>query len=427
MSNKNMDELMENIVMTDELKNKIREKTVYKKVKYRRTSMKRVLLVASLCVATFGAMTVVASNNAEKIEHYFMNILGYDTDMQKELEKEGFYQKMEQGYNEGDIISATNDGITVEIKETIVDKNVAKALIQIRAENRKLDEDCYVDKWYVTGTNKAGEAIEYSSLIGTPIKGTENLEGNWYIVNINDASGNTLKTGDTVEIKMDDLLLTKWNTEILCELKDGETVVINEEEYVVKKVGHNDECNHKAGEIYDEDCFCNKYHSIWSDLDEYAYVFVSTSTGDEYASGDLYVRHSRGGCFLVRRIDDSVERVSVSNEEWVLKWTLTVSEECIQIPINDTIEANELYYHIDNVQVTPFSFNVTFSKNAEGSLQYKPLDIKFYLEDGSVYECDKAVALITGHHGEWYSLDEVLDWKSIEKISIEGEEYNVSE
>ena len=96
MGNKMIDDMMENIVMSDELKVKIRENALgeCKVVKFKRAKMKKIVLVAALCVLILGAMTVIAANNAKKKENHFMDILGHDADTQKELEEDGIYQKI---------------------------------------------------------------------------------------------------------------------------------------------------------------------------------------------------------------------------------------------------------------------------------------------------------------------------------------------
>lgn len=342
MSGNKIDEMMGNVVMSDELKNRIREGTNGKVVRYRRPAMKRMVLVATICVAILGTMTVVAANNAEKIEKYFMNILGYDADTQKELEEEGFYQNVELAYNEGDIVAATNDGITVALKETIVDKSVIKALIQIRAEEGvELDESSYFEEWFVKGTviktpGQGQGPYEYFSAMEYAMEGTENLEGEWCIVIIENYIENGLKTGDIVEIEFNNIFKFDY--------------------------------------------------------------------------------------------DNGGDKKIISDGEWTLKWELNVNEKCVQIPVNETIETNNLKYPIDYVQITPCSLKICFSECLDEWLGYKPLKINLHMKDGSVCEINGIGGVVNSMFGnDWYGFRSALSLDNIEKISIEGKEYPVSE
>ncbi len=437
MNGKKIDEMMGNVVMGDELKNKIREKTVDKAVKYRRVGMKRIVLVATLCVAILGTMTVVAANNAEKIEKYFMNILGYDADTQKELEEDGFYQEMGVAYNEGDIIAVTDDGITVAVKETIVDKNVIKALIQIRTEDGiELGDGCYFKDWTIKGfvdeVPEVGKSpYIYTSTMEYAMEGTENLEGQWCIVNINNTNEEGLESGDIVEIIFDNIIKTDRITERLCEVKDGATFIYDDQEYILKKVGREEDMGEET--IYDQDHWSNMYYSI--DVD---------SKGDAYALVDAYgnplespcqimgIDFCEDGDFLIEVLDDDNKDI-VSDGEWTLKWELNVGEKCIQIPINETIEADNIAYPIDSVQITPCSFKISFSEDTDNPYLCVPLEAKVYMKDGSVYELgetdenSEVVAMSMGMKGHWYGFKSVMNLDNIDKISIEGKEYPVSE
>jgi len=344
MGNKMIDDMMENIVMSDELKGKIRENALgeCKVVKFRRPKMKKIVLVAALCVLILGAMTVIAANNAKKKENHFMDILGHDADTQKELEEDGIYQKIESSYREGDIIAVTNDGITVALKETIIDKNVVKALIQIRAdESIELDEKTYFEEWFIKGTvlktPGVGESpYEYSSTMEYAMEGTKDLEGQWCIVNLDNSNGQSWKSGDIVEIEFNNMF----------------------------------------------------------------------------------------------KFDKYFNKTIVSDGTWTLKWEINVNEKCIQIPVNETIDANGMNYHIDNVEITPCSIKINFSESAEGSVSYQPLKFKVYAKDGLLFETDKLherlVSSCIGHDGEIYFFGDVWILDDIEKISIEGKEYTVS-
>ena len=432
MNSKKIDEMMGNVVMSDELKNKILEKTTGKVVKFRRPSMKRIVLVASLCVTILGATTVAVASNIEKIEKYFMNILGYDADTQKELEEEGFYQNMELAYNEGDIISVTNDGITVAVKETIVDKSVIKALIQIRAEDgTQLDRGCYFKDWTIKGfTDEIPEVGEspyiYTSTMEYALEGTENLEGQWCIVNINSPNENTLESGDIVEISFDKIIKFNWITKRLCEVKDGVSFMYGGEEYFLKKVGREEDMGEET--IYDINHWSNMYYSI--DVD---------SKGDAYALVDAYgnplespcrmlgIDFCEDGDFLIEVLDPDNKDI-VSDGEWTLKWELNVNEKCVQIPVNETIEANDLKYPIDNVQITPCSLKICFSEVIENLFEYKPLEINIYMKDGSVCEINETSGEMATRFGnDWYGFRSALSLDNIEKISIEGKEYTVFE
>ena len=439
MNSKNIDEMMGNIVMSDELKNKIQERALGKVTKFRRPSMKRIVLVASLCVTILGATTVAVASNIEKIEKYFMNILGYDADTQKELEEEGFYQSMELAYNEGDIVSVTNDGITVAVKETIVDKNVIKALIQIRTEKDiELDNASYFKEYFIKGldglTPGVGESsYEYYSTMEYALEGTENLEGQWCIVNIENPNGKDFVSGDVLEIEFNKIMKLDWITERLCEIKEGATAMVDGEEYVLKKLGHFDDCVHPEG-TFDESCFCDDYSHCLADEEGYAYAFVNVSSGEQYKREEddgLVTSISDDGWFLEKLIDDKHIEI-ISDGEWTLKWELNVNEKCIQIPINETIEADDISYPIDSVQITPCSFKVSFFEDIDYSVEFKPLEAKVYMKDGTIYEIGEpgetsgAVAMSIGLQGDWYGFRSALSLDNIEKISIEGKEYPVS-
>ncbi len=446
MSGNKIDEMMGNVVMSDELKNKIREKTVTKVVKYRRPGMKRIVLVATMCVAILGTMTVIAANNAEKIEKYFMNILGYDADTQKELEEDGFYQQMGVAYNEGDIIAVTNDGITVAVKETIVDKNVIKALIQIRSEKDiELDNACYFKEYFIKGldelTPDAGEgSYEYYSTMEYALEGTDNLDGQWCIVNIENPNGKDFVSGDVLEIEFKQIMKLNWITERLCEIKEGATAMVDGEEYVVTKVGHMDECYHYQmilndgyypEGIFDTECVCMTYPDLYSDLEDNLYAFLRVSDGEPYENDDLVVSLSDDGHILAKLIDGNHIDI-ISDGEWTLKWELNVNDKCIQIPINEIIENDDMSYPIENVQITPCSFKVSFLEDIDDSLGFITLDAQIYMKDGTIYEIGETgedsgiVTMSIGLKDNWYGFRSVLNLDNIEKISIEGKEYPVS-
>lgn len=436
MNSKKIDEMMGNVVMSDELKNRIREGTNSKVVKFKRPGMKRMVLVATICVAILGTMTVVAANNAEKIEKYFMNILGYDADTQKELEEDGFYQQMGVAYNEGDIIAVTNDGITVAVKETIVDKNVIKALIQVRSEKDiELDNACYFKEYFIKGLEEltpdvGEEPYEYYSTMEYALEGTDNLDGQWCIVNIENPNGKDFVSGDVLEIEFKKIMKLNWITERLCEIKEGATAVVDGEEYVLKKIGHFDDCVHQEG-LFDESCFCDDYSHCIADEEGYAYAFISASTGEQYKREEddgLVIGESNGEWFLEKLIDDKHIDI-ISDGEWTLKWELNVNDKCIQIPINEIIENDDMFYPIDSVQITPCSFKVSFLEDADGSLDFKPLDAQVYMKDGTIYEIGENNGIVTmriGLQENWYGFSSVLNIDNIEKISIEGKEYPIS-
>lgn len=446
MSGNKIDEMMGNVVMSDELKNRIREGTKGKVVKFRRPSMKRMVLVATLCVAVLGTMTVVAANNAEKIEKYFMNILGYDADTQKELEEDGFYQQMGVAYNEGDIIAVTNDGITVAVKETIVDKNVIKALIQVRSDKDiELDNASYFKEYFIKGLDEltpdvGEEPYEYYSTMEYALEGTDNLEGQWCIVNIENPNGKDFKSGDVLEIEFKQIMKLNWITENLCEIKDGATAIVDGEEYVVTKVGHMDECYHHQmilndgycpEGIFDTECICMAYPELYCDEDQYMYAFLRVSDGEPYENDDLVVSLSDDGHILAKLIDGNHIDV-ISDGEWTLKWELNVNDKCIQIPINEIIENDDMSYPIDSVQITPCSFKVSFLEDADGSFDFTPLEAKVYMKDGTIYEIgdieeeNEVVTMSIGSQENWYGFRSVLNIDDIEKISIEGKEYPIS-
>ncbi len=425
MSNKNIEVLMKNVVVSDELKDKIRQQTIDKDkvVKYRRINLKKVILVACLCVALLGMMSVVVAKNSEKLEKYFAKILNIDDETQKKLEEGGFYQDMNISHNDGDIIEATHDGITVTVKETIADKSTLRFLVQVTAEEGvNFDEDCYFEDCFVEGIPHDSNMICYASVIG------HELDGKWYVVSIVNYKENGIKSGDIIDITFKSILKTSWNTEMLCEIKDGATGMIDGEEYVVKRVGHMEEVEDGKHALVASDHWSFIYENIFCDVDENAYVFVRVSDGKEYPGDNTAIEYRQNGdAYLLERLDNSVETEVISDAEWNLKWELTANEDYITIPVNETIEVNNSCYYIDNVEITPFSVNVIFSKPTLVSNEYTPLKLKLFMKDGSVREMKSKYIYNINEDGEWYGCLDYMELDEIEKISIEGKEYFVGE
>ncbi len=423
MSNKNIEVLMKNVVAGDELKEKIRQQTIEKGkvVKFRKNNYKKVLLVACMCVALLGTTTVVVAKNAEKIEKYFAKIFNIDDETVKKLEEEGFYQNMSVSHGPDDIITVTRDGITVEVKETIADKNTLKILVHVRAEEGvKLDSMCYFNDYFVEGIPQNSNWMEYGVLE------EQGLNEQWCIVYVDNYKENGMKSGDVVELSFDSIFRSNWETEVLCEMKDGATAIVGGEEYVVKRVGHADEVEMGEEESLDPSHWFWQYHNISYDVEQYAYAFVRVSDGKEYAPDDLVVQHEdNGDAFLLRLLSGDFKGDVISDAEWKFKWKLTANEDYIKLPVNETIEANDLCYYIESVQITPFTFNVFYSERALGTFRYTPLELQVFMKDGSVYKMGDLVPLSIGHDGETYGFLDVMDLDEIEKISIEGKEYFV--
>ena len=94
MSDNMIDNLMKNVTMSDDLKASIRNNTVNKQkvVSIRKRPVKRLILVATLCVAALGTLTVTAANVSGKWQKYLADIFGVDEKQQQELLNNGYAQ-----------------------------------------------------------------------------------------------------------------------------------------------------------------------------------------------------------------------------------------------------------------------------------------------------------------------------------------------
>ncbi len=446
MSNKNIEVLMKNVVASDELKEKLRQQTIEKGnvLKYRKTSFKKVVLVACMCVVML-TMTIVTVANVDKIEDYFAKILGFDEKEYQDLVEDGFVQ-----YH--DIVSETKQGVTITIKETIADKSKLMILYCVKYEDggKSDDEVYYFDEIKIDGIMPSGTRKTY-------IGGGNEAEGEyWYAINI-DCEDNVIIDGQSIELTFANLMScsTKFDKKQLYKIGDDGIVTIDGEDFAFYKLDANDE---ELGELIAEP------GTLTFMYDEQGRQYVLrpvTEEQNQCPAGNVNLIITESGEKYVK-VEDKTEEIVVE-DIWSVQLNVKANESITYIPVNDTVDANGYRYFMDKVCITPFSLQVIFSETAEiideqyvldnmnmdtytemmkkyedikkenkelyysvFDYEYFPLDIRLVMKDGTEYKMSDMKYAI-GNGGEWYRMNERIEMENVEMVIIEGKEYLLTE
>ncbi len=439
MSQKKIDDVMQEVVMSEELKGKIRRQTTQKKkvVGFRRNGMKKVVIAATISVAMLGTMTAVASNNIEKIEQYLADAFHLDKRTQKKLAEGGFVQDMDVTKSNGDEICVTKNGVTITVKQTIADKRTLRILLHVKSENgMELSEYDSFGRIEIAGVPE--DHVSYMSEASANNPRYER----WYMIEAdcseiesNYAEKEGIKNGTQVELSLKDIISGMINPIKTFNPYETDEVVLNQKKYQIKIVENAD-----IEELIDplrmeqENC-----ETVLSDAKGTAYVVYPVDDEEEEVIGEdgrEYLVIDEEGNMTICTIGTSTPLVEA---EWKLTWKITANEQSIDIPVNKIIEANGIRYHIEYLQLTPLSFKAQFLERAEVideqyvkahaeemSIQdYIRLDVQFVMKDGSTYELPQEAQGCYGYDGEWIQLEVMLDLENVEKVIVEGQEFPV--
>lgn len=160
MDEKNkIDSIMKDIVVGEELKDKIMKQTVQKRKRkffanepVWRAALAAAAVVVMFCVATPVTADVI-TNIAGKWQKEVASSFDVEEQQQEKLSKEGYSQDLQTAHLENDVLTATDHGITITAKQTLVDKYGMYAFLEIKSENGvRLDTDKqFFRKWDVVG------------------------------------------------------------------------------------------------------------------------------------------------------------------------------------------------------------------------------------------------------------------------------------
>lgn len=242
MGNNTMDEMMQSVVMSEELKEKIKNQTIngQKVVTFKKRSYKKVIMVAALCAAMIGTFSVSAATNAEKIEKYLAELFGIDEKTQEALLSDGYVQDLVANAQEGDVVSVTQNGVTITAKQTVVDDTSMVILLNVKSENgvelgsscdfSKINIDKSInEKAYSQAVEKDHE-IHYNHGKGKAAEGS--LYEQWFVINFRVAGADIIGDGDQISMTLKNILNCDTNVSkpiIAGEWKLNWTIRVNED------------------------------------------------------------------------------------------------------------------------------------------------------------------------------------------------------
>lgn len=154
-----IDLIMKDVVVGEELKDKIMKQTVHKKRGkiFAAYPACRVAVAAALAVVVFSVMTPAAADMvtgiAGKWQKEVAKSLDVEERQQENISKGGYSQDLQAAHTEKDVLTATDNGITITAKQTLVDKYAMYVYLEIKSEKGvKLDKDeQFFRKWDVVG------------------------------------------------------------------------------------------------------------------------------------------------------------------------------------------------------------------------------------------------------------------------------------
>lgn len=448
MSNKLIEEMMENVVAGEELKRKILEQTSdkVKVMKFKKRNVKKIILVASMCIMLFGTMTAFATNYSVKIGNYLARFFGFSDETMKELVDEGYVDNIEPTN------ALDEDGIkgevSVSIMQTIADGNTIRILMKVKSNNGfELNDNMTFDEHDVEG-------IEHSSCRFSKIN-IEDCPSDelWFSMELDKAGGeNGINEGDEIFIKLNNLIKIEDFEKNKYKLDENNNVVIDKQKYHVQFMDINN------FDVLEEVSQIQMFSFLY-DEDGNVY-YITSEDGKNIPKGDVeLVIDENDDRYVV--VKDRKETV-VLEDSWELGWKIKVNEDCVEIPVDDIIDANGYRYYIESVKIRGFAMDVIFAKEAEIIDEsyvlenseihmydkmmmeyarimeernisvpysyipdYQLLDIKLLLKDGSEYILSENQGAEFGVDGEWYKFIEKIDLENVDKVIIEGREYKL--
>lgn len=158
---KKLDEYMENIQVEDELKQRIYDSTINQNGKSHRTAFtkKKIAIIAVACTLCFGTIAVAAAQWSGIWNKSVAKIFRIDEKVQKSISDNGNVQMSEDGEA---IVSDTQGGVTVSVKQVISDKYALYIYLNVTSEKQDLtgknvaflDTEINVDGDYIQSIGK---------------------------------------------------------------------------------------------------------------------------------------------------------------------------------------------------------------------------------------------------------------------------------
>lgn len=208
---KDINQIMKNVQVDDEMTNKIMNQTV-RKCKIHSFGKKRVAVVAIAAVLCIGSVAVAAN----EITGFWNNIV----DRFIQADEQDKTELVEKGYadmTDKENASATAEGITVSLLQTVADKNGIYIYLDVKSDKTKLEENMFFNLVNVKleGVGRIEKSVSGLSLIS-------DYEGVMEIYGGADVEDNELNIeGKKIELTLGDL----QNIEIQPDDVDYKTIM----------------------------------------------------------------------------------------------------------------------------------------------------------------------------------------------------------
>lgn len=133
-----MDEMMEPVVVEEELKERIMDRTVRKgRCGFRIRSVRQGVAAALVFLLVLGSVTAVA---AGVTGHWNTNVaeeFSADKELQDKLLKQEYARDLTTDRQPGEILQATDNGVTVTVKQTLTDKYGMYIFLEVEIDKKK--------------------------------------------------------------------------------------------------------------------------------------------------------------------------------------------------------------------------------------------------------------------------------------------------
>ena len=184
-----------------------------------------------VAVALFGSVSAVAAGvierwNTDAAEHFDIN-----KDEQRKLSEQGYAKNLQNKKSETDVLTATDNGITITAKQTLVDNHSMRIYFRIKStKGVKLDIDKqYFQKWELEGGNYDCKFAGMEDL-----KNNSDYEKGFWIEAGNSKGTPCDMNGKTIHVRLKNLM-----SENIKDLSDKEKVIVKGEWKLSWKVTGN--------------------------------------------------------------------------------------------------------------------------------------------------------------------------------------------
>lgn len=177
MSVKNkMDEMMEQIVVEGELKERIMNHTVRKEEhRFHTWGIRRGMAAALALLVVLGSVTAVAAGVTSHWNDHVADEFSVDRAVQDKMLAQEYARDLTTGQQPGEILQATDNGVTVTVKQTLTDKYGMYIFLEIEVDKKK-------------GIRLDTESISIGPDLARMIRGVEYTNYNAGFVNLKEDS-----------------------------------------------------------------------------------------------------------------------------------------------------------------------------------------------------------------------------------------------